>query len=296
MNTTREICGISAEKTALLEKWYRKRVKIAWQRKLLRLYEPELVFCVIFFIMLANFELRPTGVLFGVVVGASMMAGFYSKRNEIQHQLKLEAGCSGVSRSDFGHVWIEIERLQDAMELRKPTRLYYRPSNSYVAYVHERWGEIHLVIPRNLFVLARRKPRQFSAILAHELAHVLQQDSYMWFSRRLNVASYVYVTAVVAVYLLFFCNIHEGRNALLAFCLGYPLYRATQQDKEFAKARWESELNADAAALLYSSPTAITEVLAGTYFSDHTSETLPSLKERLNSLQRLVADTDNGNS
>lgn len=83
-----------------------------------------------------------------------------------------------LDRNLFKGVWVTVDELVSAMNLQKEDiSIYYLHSNSFEAHVLKKANNVSIYLTRNIISFYSQDKEKFKAILAHELGHVLQNDT-----------------------------------------------------------------------------------------------------------------------
>ena len=127
--------------------------------------------------------------------------------------------------------------------------------------VIEHAGKAHVLVPIKFVALARRDRRHATALLAHELGHVVQQDSRLWIPSSTFSSAIATVARPATIFLvgLSFANGSIGLFVILQLLALLQMWRI---ERAIIGARRQAEKLADLAAVVYADGTALLEAVA----------------------------------
>lgn len=169
-----------------------------------------------------------------------------------------------------------------AMLNEPPQTLVAKRDPRVTPSVHLIRGQYCLVLPAGALILIRRDPESLKAMIAHELGHILQNDTILWeWSTIITSGLYYGLGVGVLAYILLSSIVHLGvpyTGVVLYFAIRIRMIR-----KKVLSARMRSEHFADTCAAAYGDPLALVRALT-LYAQDapqSTAKLHPTLAERI---------------
>ena len=211
--------------------------------------------------------------------------------------VKLHAG-------QLAHVHRWIDDLRDAMGLQRPIYLW-RAVHTRVATpsLFERRDGAHIIIPGGFIVVARTEPEQARAMLAHEMAHIAQNDIHLWrlcsdlgpgfySAMRFTTIAGLLLGGVLALSALSLVGF-----AMLAFAtLGnlWWLRFYAKASREIFEARHMSEMLADFGAVAFADGDALARSIRQYTHDDPDNRLHPPKYQRLDGIEDAMASRHQG--
>ncbi|SHL34843.1 M48 family metalloprotease [Flavobacterium chilense] len=181
-----------------------------------------------------------------IQINIFLFTGIKNRLNDINY--------TKLTRDSFNGIWLTIDELASSMNIQsKSINIYYLHTNSFEAHVLKKDNKILLYLTRNIVSFYSQDKEKFKSIIAHELGHILQNDS-----RFMLVGLNLMIIPTLLVFIGGFLLLVSGTSLELFSSFGGIIFLTFFK---FVTKRKESEFLADTASLCYLESTHILEVI-----------------------------------
>lgn len=273
--------------------WYNSQDKSSKLKKMVDFVTPEIWMMMPMLWLMSRAQMTPdsfrANVLTFLFFISSFVAGLRCFYEAIRKFKRLTSEYETLPKKGFKKIYADVDRIAKRMKIKG--KISIRFDNSIRSSPHmynDWWGEsIHLVLPRNLILLQKRDRAAFHAIIAHELGHVLQEDTYLWFVSRVNQISFT-IWQTVFIIAIFVAEADFGDSTLLLVYLSWPIWRRAASSNMYRSSRKRSELRADIASIIYAKNFKIVEVLSRGNEENNKKEYHPTPTERIQNIVKIL--------